>query len=88
MADDVAMTAAKRWMGALPRDQFDLLLALVEEAADRARIEGVRLGIEAAAKVARPIGTNFDSDAGERYASAILALDAATIAKEAARAGA
>jgi hypothetical protein len=34
-ASEARVTQAHRWMGQLPRDQFDLLLILTNEAADR-----------------------------------------------------
>lgn len=42
--DDALLANAKRWMGKLPRDQFDMLLALVLDARKVERAIGFRAG--------------------------------------------
>ena len=41
---DDALATAKRWMGKLPRDQFDLLLALIADARKGGHVAGFRAG--------------------------------------------
>jgi hypothetical protein len=72
-----------------------LLLAshdALEEAIDAARLEGIRLGLEAAARLAQIRGEEWEKDedgdllcaiAFHRHAKAVASLDPATIAKEA-----
>lgn len=63
------LVSAKRWMGQLPRDQFDLLLALVRDAVARER--------ERCAKVAEQREDDEDNwlvwPDGEEIAAAIRA---------------
>ena len=64
--------AAHRWMGALPREQFDLLLLLLNEQAVAARLTAERDALERAAVIADEVSAGFlspDYAAGQPLSS-------------------
>ena len=78
---------AHRWMGKLPRAEFDMLLALLREAEAKARLQGARaMQDAAAADVATwfPHGTMDKPEfaAGKALHDSIRALNPSEIVKE------
>lgn len=83
--DDALLANAKRWMGKLPRDQFDMLLALVLDARKVERAIGFRAGQSHAAGLLEALEDIIEQSAIGNFDATEIARAAIAAAKGADR---